>query len=163
MNLNNADKRLWQSLQSINSYKTAIDATRPACHVLSVFRSNSPSVSQSNRSIAPIDISCRINNQGFCKQLSSYTKVAIFSSKHWAGWVHFWLHFQFCEWPLWRALKSPAQRKCRRVNESESNEECHCLDWSWNFNTDVSETFLNLAVHYPLDLHLNEFAKRCTL
>ena len=25
------------------------------------------------------------NNKGFCKQLSSYTKVAIFSSKHWAG------------------------------------------------------------------------------
>ena len=24
--------------------------------------------------------------------------------------------------------KSPAQRKCRRVNERESDEECHCLD-----------------------------------
>ena len=60
-------------------------------------------------------------------------------------------------------VASPAQRKCRQVNESESNEECHCLDWSWNFNTDVSETSLNLAVHYNLILHLNQFAKRCML
>ena len=92
-----------------------------------------------------IDISCPVNNQGFCKQLSSYTKVAIFSSKHWAGLRSFLVALSILR------VASPAQRKCRRVNESESNEECHRLDWSWNFNIDVSETFLNLAVHYPLD------------
>ena len=48
--------------------------------------------------------------------------------------------------------KSPAQRKSHWGNESESNEEYHSLDWSWNFNSDVSETFLNLTVHYPLDV-----------
>ena len=45
--------------------------------------------------------------------------------------------------------KSPAQRKCRWVNDSESDEECHCLDWSWNFNTDVSEMFLSLVDFAP--------------
>ena len=50
-----------------------------------------------------------------------------------------------------KSLKSPAQWKWRRVNESESDEESHWLDWSWNFNTDVWQNTLNLAVHYPVD------------
>ena len=129
--------------------KTAIDATRAACHVLSVSWPNSPSVFQSNQSIAPIDISCSVN-----------TKVAIFSSKHWSGLSPFLVALSI----LRVAYPYLAQRKCRRVNESETNEECHCLDWSWNFNTDVLETFLNLAVHYPLDFAPEiEFAKCCTL
>ena len=94
------------------------------------------------------DISCPVNNQGFCKQLSSYTKVAIFSSKHWAG-----LSPSGCTFIL-VSDRYEAQTKCRRVNESESDEEFNCLDWSWNFNIDVSETFLNLAVHIHLILHL---------
>ena len=83
-------------------------------------------------SVESIDSSHRhflsvVNNQGFCKQLSSYTKVAIFSSNHWAGLSPFLVALSILR------VASPAQRKCRWVNESESNEECHCLDWSWRF------------------------------
>ena len=135
MNYNSVDKRWWQSLQSPNSF-------------IRQHRCNSPPVFQSNQSMATIDISCPVNNQGFCKQLSSYTEVSIFSSKHWAGSSPFLVALSILRVA---ALKSLAQRKCRRVNESESNEECNRLDWSWNFKIDVSETFLNLVVHYPLD------------
>ena len=52
------------------------------------FQTNSPSVFQSNQSIAPVDIFCPINNKGLCKQLSSYTKGkggGGYSPKYWVG------------------------------------------------------------------------------
>ena len=38
-----------------------------------------------------------------------------------------------------------SSKKMSSSDESESNEECHCLDWSWNINTDVLETFFKLS------------------
>ena len=43
------------------------------------FQTNSPSDFQLNQSVALIQISCAVKNQGFCKQLSSYTKFALCS------------------------------------------------------------------------------------
>ena len=101
-------------------------------------QTNISSVFQSNQSTAPIDISCLANNQGQSANNSPVTPKSLFSAASIErDWVHFWLHFQFNFVSGRFEEKSPAQRKCRRVNESESDEECYCLEWSLTFRKRV--------------------------
>ena len=68
MNYNSVDKRWWQSLQILNIYLK----TTSMQHQRAIFWafSDQQSLGLSVLSIvAPIDISCPVNNQGFCKQL----------------------------------------------------------------------------------------------
>ena len=82
--------------------------------------------------VAPINISSSINNQGFCKQLSSYTLITIYQhqglrrTESISGY-NFNFVSAFEE-------KSPAQRKCPRLNEV--NPMRSAIVWieysSWN-------------------------------
>ena len=136
MNLNSVDKRWWQSLlslQSFNSYKTA-----SIQHQRAMFWAFSDQQSI-GLSVESIDSSHR---QILSRQQPRFPKAILK--------LHQSSYFQQQALSVIESISSctfnlicnwPARRKCRRVNESESDEECHCLDWSWSFNTDVSETF----------------------
>ena len=141
----NEYKRWWQSLQSLNSYKTA-----SMQHQRAMFWAFSDQQSI-GLSVESIDSS----HQHFLSrqqprflqatlqlhQSRSFQQQALSGIESISGCTFNSVSGRFEE-------KSPVQRKCRRVKESESDEECHCLDWSWNFNIGVVETFPNLAVHF---------------
>ena len=113
-----------------------IDAT-PACHVLSVF-----GVFLSNQSIA------RILQATLQLHQSRY-----FQQQACAGWSPFLVALS----TLWVALKrTPAQMP-------SSEWKRILMGWSCNFNTDILETFLNLAVHYALDFAPEWICQHCTL
>ena len=93
------------------------------------FQTNCPSIFQSNQSIAPINISCPLTIKVSASN-SPVTPKSLFSAARIErDWVHFWLYFQFYVLSGRFEEKSPAQRKCRQVNENEYDEECHYLDW----------------------------------
>ena len=137
MNLNSSiDKRWWQSLQSSSSM------LHQRTTILIVYR---PTVHRSLR-LESIDISYR---SILSRQQPRFLQATF--------QLHQSRYFQQqslesisgCTFSFASGLSS--SKKSRRVNESESDEECHCLDWYWNFNIDVSETFSNLAVHLNLN------------
>ena len=105
------------------------------CHALIVFRLTSIGLSVVESIFSSHRHFLSHQQRGFLQATLQLTKVTIFSNKHWAWWVHFQLK----------------ENSIELVNESESKEECHCFDWSWNFNTDVSKIFFYLAVDYPVE------------
>ena len=117
------------------------------------FQTNNPSVFQSIQSIAPIDISCPVNNQGFCKQLSSYTKVALFCSKPWAGMSPFLVALSI----LWVAALKSLQLKENAVEWMKANPTRSAIVWV-DLET-LTLTFPNLAVHICTWMNLPNFAR----
>ena len=143
MNLNRLDKRRWQNLQSLNRYKASMQHQRAMFWAFSdqqSFGLSIKSMDSSHRHFLSHQQPRFLQATLQLHQSLYFQQEALSGIESISGWT-----FNFVSG---FKGKSPVRRKSRRVNENESDEECHYLDWSWNFNNGVSETFLNLAVHY---------------